>query len=158
MVQIQCRVLTYDHRRTNMKIKHVHHPLIITLMLTSPMITHPCWMPRIIISSLHHAPLRQGHSSHVLFVYKNSVKLLELSGTQKKDLKSNNYCNPFVPEHRIAHFWAILSPCYYVNARMSIASIRAFHRCLRGSRTPTSQMSNRRPQWEDGAGLATFRS
>jgi hypothetical protein len=48
--------------------------------------------------------------------------------------------------------------CGYVNARMSIAIVRAkTHLCLRGSRVPTSQMSGRRPQWEDGAGLGRFR-
>ena len=48
--------------------------------------------------------------------------------------------------------------CGFVNARMSIAIVRATHLCLRGSRVPTSQMSNRRPQWEtDGAGLSLFR-
>ena len=46
----------------------------------------------------------------------------------------------------------------YVNARMSIAIVRATHLCLRGSRIPTSQMSNRRPQWEDKAGLSLFRN
>jgi hypothetical protein len=35
-----------------------------------------------------------------------------------------------------------------VNARMSIAIVQATHICLRGSRIPTSKMSNRRPQWE----------
>jgi hypothetical protein len=47
--------------------------------------------------------------------------------------------------------------CGYVNAQMSIAIVRATHLCLRGSRVPTSQMSGRRPQWEDGAGLGLFR-
>jgi hypothetical protein len=47
--------------------------------------------------------------------------------------------------------------CGYVNARMSIAIVRATHLCLRGSRVPTSRMSNRRPQWEDKAGLSLFR-
>ena len=47
--------------------------------------------------------------------------------------------------------------CGYVNARMSIAIVRATHLCLRGSRVPTSQISNRRPQWEDGAGMGLFR-
>ena len=47
--------------------------------------------------------------------------------------------------------------CGYVNARMSIAIVRATHLCLRGSRIPTSQMSNRRPQWEDKAGLGLFK-
>jgi hypothetical protein len=46
--------------------------------------------------------------------------------------------------------------CGYVNARMSIAMVRATHLCLRGSRIPTSQMSNRGPQWEDKAGLGLF--
>jgi hypothetical protein len=46
----------------------------------------------------------------------------------------------------------------YVNARMSIAIVRATHICLRGSRIPTSKMSNRRPQWEDKAGLSLFRN
>ena len=46
----------------------------------------------------------------------------------------------------------------YVNARMSIAIVRATHICLRGSRVPTSTMSNRRPQWEDKAGLRLFHS
>ena len=48
--------------------------------------------------------------------------------------------------------------CGYVNVRMSIASVRTLHVCLRGSRVPTSQMSNRRPEWEDGAGLTLFRN
>lgn len=47
--------------------------------------------------------------------------------------------------------------CGYVNARLSIAIVRATHLCLRGSRVPTSRMSNRRPQWEDGAGLSLHR-
>ncbi len=46
--------------------------------------------------------------------------------------------------------------CGYVKARMSIAIVRATHLCLRGSRIPTSQMSNRRPEWEDGAGIELF--
>jgi hypothetical protein len=47
--------------------------------------------------------------------------------------------------------------CGYVNARMSIAIVRATHHCLRGSRVPTSRMSTRLPQWEDKAGLSLFR-
>jgi hypothetical protein len=35
--------------------------------------------------------------------------------------------------------------CGYVNAQVSIAIVRATHRCLRGSRIPTSQMSHCRP-------------
>ncbi len=45
----------------------------------------------------------------------------------------------------------------FINARMSIAIVRATHLCLRGSRIPTSRMSLRRPQWDDGAGLSLFR-
>jgi hypothetical protein len=47
--------------------------------------------------------------------------------------------------------------CGHVNARMSIAIVRATHLCLRGSRIPTSKMCNRLPQWEDKAGLGLFR-
>ncbi len=47
--------------------------------------------------------------------------------------------------------------CGYVNACMSIAIAQATHLCLRGSRVPTGKMSNRRPQWEDRAGLSLFR-
>ena len=46
--------------------------------------------------------------------------------------------------------------CGFINARMSIAIVRATHLCLRGSRIPTSSMSHRRPQWDDGAGLSLF--
>jgi hypothetical protein len=50
--------------------------------------------------------------------------------------------------------------CGYFNARMSIAIARATHHpslYIRGSRIPTSKMSNRLPQWEDKAGLGLFR-
>jgi hypothetical protein len=47
--------------------------------------------------------------------------------------------------------------CGYVNAQVSNAIVRATHRCLRGSRIPTSQMSHCRPQWEGKAGLGLFR-
>jgi hypothetical protein len=46
----------------------------------------------------------------------------------------------------------------YVNARMSIAIVRATHICLHGSRIPSSKMSNRFPLWEDKAGLSLFRN
>jgi hypothetical protein len=46
--------------------------------------------------------------------------------------------------------------CGYVNARLSIAIIRATHLCLRGSRIPAHKMSNKFPLWEDLAGLALF--
>ena len=42
----------------------------------------------------------------------------------------------------------------YVKARLSIAAVRATHLCLRGSRVPAHNISNRFSQWEDGAGLA----
>jgi hypothetical protein len=47
--------------------------------------------------------------------------------------------------------------CGYVNARMSIAIVRAIHLCIRGSRVPTGKMCNCLPQWEDKAGLGLFR-
>ena len=50
-----------------------------------------------------------------------------------------------------------LEVCGFINARMSIAIVRATHLCLRGSRIPTGQMSTRRPQWEDKAGLSLFK-
>jgi hypothetical protein len=42
----------------------------------------------------------------------------------------------------------------YVRARPSIAIVRATHVCIRGSRVPTSRMSNIRPHWEDTTGMA----
>ena len=47
--------------------------------------------------------------------------------------------------------------CGFVNARMSIAIVRATHLCLRGSRIPTSKMSSRRPFWEDSMGISLFK-
>ncbi len=40
----------------------------------------------------------------------------------------------------------------YVNARLSLALVRASHLCLRGSRVPTSSMSTHRYRWDDDAG------
>ena len=40
----------------------------------------------------------------------------------------------------------------FINAGMSIALVRATNRCIRGSRIPASNMSNRF-RWEGGAGL-----
>jgi len=45
----------------------------------------------------------------------------------------------------------------FVNARISIALDRATNRCIRGSRIPLSNMSNRFP-WEGGAGLGLLKS
>lgn len=47
--------------------------------------------------------------------------------------------------------------CGALKARMSVAIVRATHLCIRGSRIPTSSMSRRVPQWEDGAGMTSFR-
>eukprot|EP00978_Attheya_sp_CCMP212_P003110 scaffold6374_cov39-Attheya_sp.AAC.2 len=47
--------------------------------------------------------------------------------------------------------------CGYVNARLSIALVRATHRCLRGSRVPAPLISVQYAQWEDGAGLNLWR-
>ena len=46
--------------------------------------------------------------------------------------------------------------CGFVKTRLSIAIARATHLCLRGSRIPTGQISNRRPLWEDRAGLGLY--
>ena len=46
--------------------------------------------------------------------------------------------------------------CGYVNAQMSIAIIRATHLCIRGSRVPANLISNRRPLWDDKAGVGLF--
>ena len=48
----------------------------------------------------------------------------------------------------------------YLNAKISIACLRAAHRCLRGSRVPStricrSHLSVDKP-WDDGAGLSLF--
>jgi len=45
----------------------------------------------------------------------------------------------------------------FINARMSITLVRATNRCIRGSRIPTSNMSNRF-RWEGGAGLGLLKS
>ncbi len=45
----------------------------------------------------------------------------------------------------------------FVNARMSIALARATNRCIRGSRTPASNISNRF-RFEGGAGLGLLKS
>jgi len=45
----------------------------------------------------------------------------------------------------------------FINARMSIALVRATNRCIIGSRIPTSNMSNRF-RWEGGAGLGLLKS
>eukprot|EP00978_Attheya_sp_CCMP212_P020030 scaffold56867_cov40-Attheya_sp.AAC.1 len=47
--------------------------------------------------------------------------------------------------------------CGYVNARLSIALVRATHRCLRGSRVPAPLISVKYAQREDGAGLNLWR-
>ena len=47
--------------------------------------------------------------------------------------------------------------CGFVNARISIAILRASHRCLRGSRVPFRHRSNMMAQWDDGAGLGLMR-
>ncbi len=43
----------------------------------------------------------------------------------------------------------------FVNARISIAIVRATHLCLRGSRVSASKIS-RRFLWEDSTGLGLF--
>ena len=48
--------------------------------------------------------------------------------------------------------------CGYVNARMSVAILRATHLCIRGSRVPFRHASTKRSQWDDGAGLNLLRA
>jgi len=45
----------------------------------------------------------------------------------------------------------------FIYARMSIALVRATNRCIRGSRIPASNMSNRF-RWKGGAGLGNLKS
>ena len=47
--------------------------------------------------------------------------------------------------------------CGWIRARLSIAAVCATHLTLCGSRIPSSKISQRRFQWEDGAGLGLHR-
>ena len=47
--------------------------------------------------------------------------------------------------------------CRYVKSRIAITLVRATHRCIRGSRVRTHNISMQRPQWEYGAGINLFR-
>ena len=44
----------------------------------------------------------------------------------------------------------------YVNARLSIALVRASHRCLRGSRVPATAISSRLPVWDGSDAVALY--
>ena len=50
----------------------------------------------------------------------------------------------------------------YLNAKISIACLRAAHRCLRGSRVPSTRICRSHLQvekpWEDGAGIDLFQA
>ena len=49
----------------------------------------------------------------------------------------------------------------YVNAKLSIAALRASHQCIRGSRTPSTRICRDRwyeKPWDDGAGLHLFKT
>ena len=48
--------------------------------------------------------------------------------------------------------------CGYVNARMSVAILRATHLCVRGSRVSFRHASSKIAQWDDGAGLNLLRT
>ena len=48
--------------------------------------------------------------------------------------------------------------CGYVNARVSIAILRATHLCIRGSRVPFRHSCTKQSQWDDGAGLKLLRT
>jgi len=45
----------------------------------------------------------------------------------------------------------------FINTRMSIAQVTGTNRCIRSSRIPTSNMSNRF-RWEGGTGLGLMKS
>jgi hypothetical protein len=64
------------------------------------------------------------------------------------------------PSAMLAEIWKKPNAevCGYVTAQMSIAIVRAMHRChQRGSQVPTGKMSEKLfPQWEDRAGLSLF--
>ncbi len=66
--------------------------------------------------------------------------------------------------HKVTHDseWEafVIGTCVTIRHNIGhvIAIVRATHLCLRGSRIPTSQMSDRRPQWEGNAGLGLFRN
>ena len=47
--------------------------------------------------------------------------------------------------------------CGYLKSRVAIILVRAAHRRIRGARVPASQISVKRPQWEDSVGLHLFR-
>jgi hypothetical protein len=61
---------------------------------------------------------------------------------------------------KIANRWKTTysKVCGWVNARISIATLRATHICLRGSRVPIKHISSKWSNWDDGAGLGLFRS
>ena len=46
----------------------------------------------------------------------------------------------------------------FVNARVSVAIVRATHLCIRGSRVPYRHVSTKGSQWEDGAGLGLLQT
>ena len=46
----------------------------------------------------------------------------------------------------------------FVNARVSVAILRATHLYLRGSRVPYRHISTKRSEWDDGAGLSMLRT
>ena len=41
----------------------------------------------------------------------------------------------------------------YVNARISVAIVRATHLCIRGSRVPFREATSKQSAWDDGSGL-----
>ena len=47
--------------------------------------------------------------------------------------------------------------CVYVKSRITIALVRATHRCIWSSRVLAHKISAQRLQWYDGAGLNLFR-
>jgi predicted lipase len=59
---------------------------------------------------------------------------------------------------KLANKWqkSYLEVCVYADARLSIASVRATHLCMRVNRVRVHKVGIRYPQCEDGAELSLF--
>jgi hypothetical protein len=124
--------------------------------------------------------IRFTETSSPTYQMKDPIKVLEASERLKKNkllqpcLNQRRQCTPFIVSvdgligketkmvlKVLAEITATKAVKMYSNgmgymrARMSLAIVRATHVCLRGSRFPTSRMSNIHPQWEDTAGMTS---
>jgi hypothetical protein len=94
------------------------------------------------------------HVSVVRIIYRLLKKI------QQANIAANVHCAKVLYDYRFVSASASLAPLtekgVLVLLRLNFI-VRATHRCVRGSRVPTSRMSNRRPQWETKVGLSLFR-